>query len=151
MKLTNTQRYILGGLYAGGWIAEVSLAMSSWGCRINYKLIGPDGEIKCTVDRRTFKKFLGEGLLTQQGNKWVAVTPPPAEKGDEQPTDMANKPKPTLRGGCDCPEWKEGLAENRFAYNWDTKKWKFCGERTDEGWKLCPYCRRRLTPGEWVE
>jgi len=77
VKLTNTQRYIMAGLLAGGHILKVSHATSSWSIRGSYKFVGPDGEVKCTVDERTFKKFLEEGILTGQGNKWV-VTPAPA-------------------------------------------------------------------------
>ena len=57
-----------------------------------------------------------------------------------------------VKGGCTCPEWEKGMAEKPplFAYNWYEQKWKFRGERTDTGWRLCPFCRRRLTPPEEV-
>lgn len=81
---TNTQRYILAGLLAGGFILKVSRAMSSWNIRSSYKFVGPDGETKCTVDTRTFERFLRGGIIKEQKGKWISVLTPPEEAEDDK-------------------------------------------------------------------
>lgn len=79
-RLTNRQTYILAVLLSGGYILHVPGTTVMTPRRLSYPeyddgyiLIGPDREHKCTVDRRTFKKFLGEGALTKKGNRWISV------------------------------------------------------------------------------
>lgn len=81
-KLTNKQQYILACLLCGGYILHVPGTTVMTSRRFTYPeyddhyvLIGPDRERKCTVDRRTFKRFLSEGVLTKDENakseKWL--------------------------------------------------------------------------------